>query len=152
MYAKFSPAGDRVAYVRRGDLYVERLADDSITRLTTDADSLHVNGMTDWVYEEEFDLRDGFRWSPDGTKIAYWQFDMTGVRTFTLINDTDSLYPFTIPIQYPKAGTTNSAVRAGVVPRRRRADDLDLPARRSARQLPAAHGVGGDRRSWCCSA
>ncbi len=115
MYAKFSPQGDRVAYVRRGDLYVERLADGAITRLTTDADSLHVNGMTDWVYEEEFDLRDGFRWSPDGAKIAFWHFDMTGVRTFTLINDTDSLYPFTIPIQYPKTGTPNSAVRAGIV-------------------------------------
>ncbi len=115
MYATFSPKGDRVAYVRRGDLYVERLADGTITRLTSDADSLHVNGMTDWVYEEEFDLRDAFRWSPDGTRIAYWRFDMTGVRTFTLINDTDSLYPFTIPIQYPKTGTPNSAVRAGIV-------------------------------------
>ena len=115
MYAKFSPKSDRVAYVRRGDIYVERLADGTITRLTTDADSLHVNGMTDWVYEEEFDLRDAFRWSPDGTKIAYWRFNMTGVRTFTLINDTDSLYPFTIPIQYPKTGTPNSEVRAGIV-------------------------------------
>ncbi|MGH7613274.1 MAG: S9 family peptidase [Gemmatimonadales bacterium] len=115
MYAKFSPNSDRVAYVRRGDIYVERVADGTITRLTADADSLHVNGMTDWVYEEEFDLRDAFRWSPDGTKIAYWRFDMTEVRTFTLINDTDSLYPFTIPIQYPKTGTPNSAVRAGIV-------------------------------------
>jgi dipeptidyl-peptidase-4 len=115
MYAKFSPQGDRVAYVRQGDLYVERLADHAITPLTTGADSLHVNGMSDWVYEEEFGLRDGFRWSPDGTKIAYWHFDMTGVRTFLLINNTDSLYPFVIPIQYPKAGTTNSAVTAGVV-------------------------------------
>jgi dipeptidyl-peptidase-4 len=115
MYAKFSPKGDRVAYVRGGDIYVERLTDGTMTRLTADADSLHVNGMTDWVYEEEFDLRDAFRWSPDGTKIAFWRFDMTGVRTFTLINDTDSLYPFTIPIQYPKTGTPNSAVRAGIV-------------------------------------
>ena len=115
MYAKFSPKNDRVAYVRRGDIYVERVADGTITRLTADADSLHVNGMTDWVYEEEFDLRDAFRWSPDGTKIAYWRFDMTEVRTFTLINSTDSLYPFTIPIQYPKTGTPNSAVRAGIV-------------------------------------
>jgi dipeptidyl-peptidase-4 len=115
MYAKFSPQGDRVAFVRKGDIYVERLADGTITRLTTGADSLHVNGMSDWVYEEEFGLRDGFRWSPDGARIAYWHFDMTGVGTFLMINNTDSLYPFTIPIQYPKAGTSNSAVTAGVV-------------------------------------
>jgi dipeptidyl-peptidase-4 len=115
MYAKFSPAGDRVAYVRQGNVYVERLADGAITALTNDADSLHVNGMTDWVYEEEFDLRDAFRWSPDGSKIAYWRFDMTGLGTYLLVNDTDSLYPHVTPIQYPKVGTTNSAVRAGVV-------------------------------------
>jgi len=115
MYAKFSPRGDRVAYVREGDLYVEPLGAGPVIRLTTGADSLHVNGMSDWVYEEEFGLRDGFRWSPDGARIAYWHFDMTGVGTFRLINDTDSLYPIVVPIQYPKVGTTNSAVRIGVV-------------------------------------
>lgn len=115
MYAKFSPQGDRVAYVSKGDLYVERLSDQSVTRLTTGADSLHVNGMSDWVYEEEFSLRDGFRWSPDGERIAFWHFDMTGVGTFLMLNNTDSLYPFTVPIQYPLVGTTNSAVTAGVV-------------------------------------
>ena len=115
MYAKFSPDGGRVAYVSRGDLYVQRLADGIITRLTTGATATLVNGMTDWVYEEEFDLRDGFRWSPDGTKIAYWQFDMSGVGTFDLVNYTDSLYPIITPIQYPKAGTTNSAVRIGII-------------------------------------
>jgi len=115
MYAKFSPDGARVAYVRDGDVYVERLADGHVTRLTTDATRKRVNGMSDWVYEEEFDLRDGFAWSPDGRAIAYWQFDMTGVRDYLLVNDTDSLYSFVTPIQYPKAGTTNSAVRVGVV-------------------------------------
>jgi dipeptidyl-peptidase-4 len=115
MYAKFSPTGDRVAYVREGDIYVQRLSDGRITRLTTGATKTLVHGMSDWVYEEEFGLRDGFRWSPDGRRIAYWQFDMTGVGTFLLINDTDSLYPFTVPVQYPKVGTTNSAVRVGVV-------------------------------------
>ena len=115
MFAKFSPDGTRVAYVQQGDLYVENVADGSRARLTSDGSTTRVNGTTDWVYEEEFGLRDAFRWSPDGTRIAYWQFDMTGVRDFLLINDTDSLYSFTIPVQYPKAGTTNSAVRAAVV-------------------------------------
>ena len=115
MFAKFSPDGSRVGYVREGDLYVETLSDGQIARLTNDGSRTRVNGTTDWVYEEEFGLRDAFRFSPDGAKVAYWQFDMTGVRDFLLINDTDSLYSFTVAVQYPKAGTTNSAVRAGVV-------------------------------------
>lgn len=115
MYAKFSPDGQRIAYVRSGDLYVEPADGGASTRLTADATKTLVNGMSDWVYEEEFGLRDGFRWSPDSRRIAFWQFDMSGVRDFTLIDDTDSLYPTTKLIQYPKAGTTNSAVRVGVV-------------------------------------
>jgi len=115
MFAKFSPDAGRVAYVREGEIYVEPAAGGTATRLTHDASRKVVNGMTDWVYEEEFDLRDAFRWSPDSRAIAFWQFDMTGIRDFLLINDTDSLYPFTSPVQYPKAGTTNSAVRLGVV-------------------------------------
>ena len=115
MFAKFAPGGDRVGYVRDGDLYVERVADGTIIRLTSNGSRTLVNGTTDWVYEEEFFLRDAFRWSPDGRRIAFWQFDMTGVRDFLLINDTDSLYSFTTRVQYPKAGGTNSAVRAGVI-------------------------------------
>ena len=115
MFAKFSPDGSHVAYVQAGDLYVEPVAGGQPMRLTHDATRTLVNGMSDWVYEEEFGLRDGFRWSPDSKRIAFWQFDMSGVRDFTLINDTDSLYPVTKEIQYPKAGTTNSAVRVGVV-------------------------------------
>ncbi len=115
MFAKFSPQGDRVAYVRENNLYVERLSDHRITPLTRDGSRTTINGTFDWVYEEEFGNRDGFRWSPDGTRIAYWQLDASGVRDFLLVNNTDSLYSFTTPVQYPKAGTTNSAVRIGVV-------------------------------------
>ena len=115
MFAKFSPASDRVAYVRAGDLYAEPVTGGAPTRLTHDASRTIVNGTTDWVYEEEFGLRDAFRWAPDGRRIAYLQFDMSGVRDYLLINDTDSLYSFATPIQYPKAGETNSAVRVGVV-------------------------------------
>jgi dipeptidyl-peptidase-4 len=115
MFAKFSPDGNRVAYVRENNLYVENLVDGVITQLTRDGSRTIINGTFDWVYEEELNLRDGFRWSPDGARIAYWQLDASGVRDFLLINNTDSLYSFTIPVQYPKAGTTNSAARVGVV-------------------------------------
>ena len=116
MFAKFSPDGDRIAYVRENNIYVERLDGGLITQLTTDGSRTTINGTFDWVYEEELGLQDGWRWSPDGERIAYWQLDATGVRDFLLLNSTDSLYSFTIPVQYPKAGTTNSAARVGVVP------------------------------------
>ena len=115
MFAKFSPDGGRVAYVREHNLYVEDLGDGHITQLTHDGSPTIINGTFDWVYEEELNLRDGFRWSPDGRRIAFWQLDASGVHDFLLIDDTDSLYSFTIPVQYPKAGTTNSAARVGVV-------------------------------------
>lgn len=115
MFAKFSPDGTRVAYVREHDIYVERL-DGTIARLTNDGSATTINGTSDWVYEEELGVRDGFRWSPDSRHIAYWQFDTTGVGAFALINNTDTLYPVVTTIPYPKVGTTNSAVRIGVVP------------------------------------
>lgn len=114
-FAKFSPDGRRVAYVREHDIYVESLEDGRIIRLTNDGSRTTINGTFDWVYEEELFMRDGFRWSPDGRHIAYWQLDASGVRDFLLINNTDSLYSFVIPVQYPKAGTVNSAARIGVV-------------------------------------
>ncbi|MEZ5420555.1 MAG: S9 family peptidase [Vicinamibacterales bacterium] len=116
MFAKFSPDGTRVAYVRGNDLYVERLEDGRVTALTTSGSETTINGTSDWVYEEELGVRDGFRWSPDGTRLAYWQFDTTGVGVFSLVNNTDSVYPVVTRIPYPKPGTTNSAVRIGVVP------------------------------------
>jgi dipeptidyl-peptidase-4 len=115
MFAKFSPDGTRVAYVRGNNIYVERVDDGHVTPVTRDGSETTINGTSDWVYEEELGVRDGFRWSPDGERIAYWQFDSTGVEIFTLINNTDTLYPVLTRIPYPKAGTKNSAVRIGVV-------------------------------------
>jgi dipeptidyl-peptidase 4 len=115
MFAKFSPDATRVAYVRANDLYVERLSDGRITRLTTSGSATIINGTSDWVYEEELGVRDGFRWSPDGRRIAYWQFDTAGVGQFTLLNNTDSVYPVATSIPYPKPGSKNSAARIGVV-------------------------------------
>lgn len=115
MFAKLSPDDTRVGYVRENNIYVQDLATHAVTQLTTDGSRTIINGTFDWVYEEEFGIQDGFRWSPDGERIAYWQLDASGVRDFLMINNTDSLYSFVIPVQYPKAGTTNSAARVGVI-------------------------------------
>ncbi|MFL6448939.1 MAG: S9 family peptidase [Bryobacteraceae bacterium] len=115
MFAKFSPDGSHVAYVRENNIYAEDLKGGTIRPLTRDGSVTTINGTSDWVYEEELSLRDCFRWSPDSKEIAYWQFDSSGVQQFTLLNNTDAIYPKATFIRYPKVGTTNSAVRIGVV-------------------------------------
>ncbi len=115
MFAKFSPDGRHAGFVKNNNIFVEDLSTHQITQLTKDGSPIIINGTFDWVYEEEFSLRDGFRWSPDSQSIAYWQLDTEGVRDFYLINNTDSLYPRIIPIQYPKAGEKNSSCRIGVM-------------------------------------
>ncbi len=116
MFATFSPDSTRVAYVRENNLYAEELATGHITQLTRDGSSDIINGTSDWVSEEELDLRNCFRWSPDSQSIAYWQFNQSGVGEFTLINDTAGEYPQTMVYHYPQPGTINSSVRAGIVP------------------------------------
>ena len=115
MYGKLSPAGDRFAYVYYNNLYVEDVATGNRRQLTFDGGDVMIKGNFDWVYEEELGCYDGWRWSPDGKKIAYWHSDTGGTGTFLMIDNIDSLYSFTIPLPYPKAGTTNSAVKVGVV-------------------------------------
>jgi dipeptidyl-peptidase-4 len=115
MFAKFSPGADRVAYVSKNNIYVENIASGKITQITKDGSESVINGTFDWVYEEELDCRDGFRWSPDGSKIAYWRSDTRNIGTFYLINNVDSLYSQPIPLPYPKVGTPNSNVKVGVV-------------------------------------
>ena len=115
MFAKFSPDGSRVAYVSGHNIFVEDLQSSKVTQLTNDGGERYVNGTFDWVYEEEFSCRDGFRWSNDGEKIIYWHSDTEGTGTFYLINNLDSLYSQPMPFPYPKVGTTNSAVKIGVV-------------------------------------
>ncbi len=116
MFAKFSPDANRVAYVSNLNIWVEDLSTGKVEQLTFDGGDHIINGTFDWVYEEELDARDGFRWSPDGKSIAYWQSDTEGVGTFYMIDNVDSVYSTIIPLPYPKAGTTNSAVKIGVVP------------------------------------
>ncbi len=115
MFAKFGPEGRRVAFVREHDLHVTDLETGEERALTSSGSKDTINGTTDWVYEEELGLRDAFRWSPDGTRIAYWQLDQSPIRPFYLVDETQ-LYPELQPVRYPKAGTENSEVRVGVMP------------------------------------
>ena len=117
MFAKFSPAdNNRVAYVRERNVYVENLATGKVTALTKRVKRTVINGTFDWVYEEELGLRDGFRWSPDGKSIAYWQLDEDSVKEMTMLNHVPGNYPQIIQFRYPKVGETNSRCRIGVVP------------------------------------
>ncbi len=115
MFAKFSPDGKKVAYVSEFNIYVEDLSTGAIKKLTTDGSRKLINGTFDWVYEEEFFCRDGFRWSPDSRQIAFWQIDAKNTKDYLMINNTDSIYPVAVPVEYPIAGDAPSPFKIGVV-------------------------------------
>ena len=129
MFAKFSPNERYVAYVSKEksesgirnsstsvNIYLESLDDRSIKKLTSSNGTKKlINGTFDWVYEEEFGCRDGFIFNEDGTRIAFWQIDANQVRDFYMINNTDSIYSYTIPVEYPKVGEDLTPARIGVI-------------------------------------
>jgi dipeptidyl-peptidase-4 len=115
MFAKFSPDGNKVAYVSEHNIYVEDIANNEVKQLTFDGTRKLINGTFDWVYEEEFFCRDGFRWSPDSKQIAYWQIDAKDTKDYLMLNTTDSIYPKAIPVEYPVAGEAPSPYKIGVV-------------------------------------
>ena len=114
MFAKFSSNNEFVSYVYEFNVYVENFNTGEIRAITTDGDGDIINGTFDWVYEEEFGCRDGFRWSPNDENIAFWQLDASETGTFFMINNTDSIYSKIVPVQYPKVGQSPSACRVGV--------------------------------------
>ncbi|MSR55577.1 MAG: S9 family peptidase [Gemmataceae bacterium] len=116
MFAKLSPDASQAAFVRDNNLYLQDLRSLEITALTTDGSKTLINGTSDWVNEEELDLRDCFRWSPDGSHLLFWQFDTSGVSEFHLINNVESNTPRITSFAYPRVGEKNSATRLGVIP------------------------------------
>jgi dipeptidyl-peptidase-4 len=144
LFAKFSPDGHNVAYVRDNNLYVFDLVNGTERQLTTDGSADIVNGTSDWVYEEELDVRDAFRWSPDGARIAYWHFDTRAEPIMTLIDQTDSLYPRLSQYKYPKAGQPNATVRIGVVRVADATTQWINTGTDSTSYIPAIGWIGGD--------
>jgi len=115
MFAQFSPDGQQLAYVSQHNIYTEDLNRKTTKQLTTDGTRQLINGTFDWAYEEEFFCRNGFRWSPDSKRIAYWQLDASQVKDYLMVNFTDSVYSRVLPVEYPVAGEAPSPYKIGVV-------------------------------------
>ena len=107
---KFSPDGSKVAFVFNRNIYIKDLASDSIVQVTEDGSEHIINGLTDWVYEEEFGFVRAFDWNTDGTALVFMQFDETQVPTYSMDIVGQGLYPFPYTFKYPKAGEENALV------------------------------------------
>ena len=106
-----SPDGTKVAYGYQNNIYVFDLTNQSTTQVTFDGKKNHIiNGITDWVYEEEFSFVRAFEWSPEGTHIAFLRFDETDVPEFSMPIYGEELYPSVQTFKYPKAGENNAVV------------------------------------------
>jgi len=110
MYATFSPKANKVAYVKENNLYYKDITENKENQITSDGKlGSIINGASDWVYEEELQLVKAFNWSPDGTKIAYYKFDESNIKEWSL-KYYGELYPEEVRFKYPKAGEDNSKI------------------------------------------
>ena len=107
----FSKDGEKIAYGFENNLYIKSLINDEVSQITTDGSKNNIiNGITDWVYEEEFAFVRAFDWNMDGTKLAYIKFDESKVPQFGMDVFGSELYPHEENFKYPKAGETNATV------------------------------------------
>ncbi len=109
---EISPDGSKVAYVKDNNIYLYDVSTSSTAQITTDGErNSIINGITDWVYEEEFGFVRAFAWNSNGTKIAFLRFDETEVPEFSMDVYGADLYPYPYKFKYPKAGETNADVQ-----------------------------------------
>ena len=106
----FSPDGSKVAYVYRRNLFIKNLELNIVKQITYDGNYQTINGITDWVYEEEFGFVRAFDWSQDSNQIVYMRFDESNVPIFSMDVYGNQTYPFPYMFRYPKAGEENSKI------------------------------------------
>jgi dipeptidyl-peptidase-4 len=107
----FSPDAKKVAFVFENNIYIQDLTTQKIIQVTTDGKKNQIiNGICDWVYEEEFGFVRHFDWNIDGTALAYVRFDESKVREYYIPVYENNLYPYEMRFKYPKAGEENSKV------------------------------------------
>jgi len=121
--ATFSPDGKKIAFVRKNNIFIKNLIDNTETQITFDGKfNFIINGAPDWVYEEEFEFNKAFAWSPDSKKLAFMRFDESKVKMFNMTKfqgshptiKKNALYPENYAFKYPKAGESNSIVSVHV--------------------------------------
>ena len=108
-YTELSPDGSKVAFIVENNLFVKDIQSGILTQVTLDGSNEVINGAPDWLYEEEFDLKKGYYWSPDSRMLAYYRFDESPVHEYSLIF-YKSLYPELYTYKYPLAGENNPQV------------------------------------------
>ncbi|WP_291092540.1 S9 family peptidase [Empedobacter sp. UBA6745] len=107
----FSPDASKVAFAFENNLYIQDLKSNKVTQVTTDGKKNNIiNGINDWVYEEEFGFVRNFDWNADGTSLAYVRFDESKVKEINIPIYHNNLYPQELRYKYPKAGQDNSEV------------------------------------------
>ena len=115
LFPSFSPGGQTLAFVREGQIHLLSIADGSERRITSSPSGSGIqNGMADWVYEEELGIQRSFWWRPQGTHIAFVQYDTSPVGVYPIVNDLGD-YGALERQRYPLAGTANSKVRLGLI-------------------------------------
>ena len=108
--ATFSPAADKVAFIRDNNIFITDIQFRTEVQVTADGkENVIINGATDWVYEEEFGFDKGMYWSPNGDRLAYYKFNEDRVKQFQMAMYGE-LYPDQYTFKYPKAGEKNSLV------------------------------------------
>jgi len=110
-YPSFSPDGKKIAFIFENNLFIKNITNGNLNQITNDGkENYIINGASDWVYEEEFKLVKGFAWSGNSKTIAYYKFDESHVRKFSMDLFKNKLYPQQEEFKYPKAGEKNSTV------------------------------------------